>query len=145
MKTKPKYFIVESDLNNPLWFVYIKWINETYNQNWAGDTSKFYGYDGNKFNNGTDGCDLIKSFENNPILLTLNQWYQLFIAPKKIYSISEIENNLKLIIYLDSEKEYKQLSKFINRLCPWYGKRCYSLRKGNYSSLLLEIVHGHQH
>ena len=78
---KPKYFIVKTDNDNPLQKVFKQWLNTIYNQTWSVDYSeyKYYGYDGSKTGNGTDAHDKTNLFSNNPIVLTLQEWYNLFI------------------------------------------------------------------
>lgn len=74
MKELPKYFVIKSDLNNPLWSKYIEWLNNTYNNAWFGETFEYYGCDGNIKYNGVNGFDKLAYFENNPTLITLEQW-----------------------------------------------------------------------
>ena len=85
----PKYFIVKRDASNPLWQKYINWLNETYESNWAGDTpDTYYGYDGFS---GTDVWQTISKFENNPTILTLEQWDEIVNGFKlpKIWAIKQ--------------------------------------------------------
>jgi len=77
----PEYFIVKKDLTNPLWQKYIDWLNETYHSNWVGKYL-YYGYDGSLFQNGANFYDNIFNFENNPVLITLEDWYRLSKLPK---------------------------------------------------------------
>lgn len=74
----PKYFIVKRDASNLLWQKYIDWLNETYGSNWAGDTpDSYYGYDGNEYFGGTEIWPIPHKFENNPTILTLEQWDEM--------------------------------------------------------------------
>lgn len=81
---KPKYFVVKTDESSPLQKVYKQWLNKTYNQKWNVNLSvlNYYGYDGNYRFNGTNANDKIDLFKNNPTLLTLDEWYVLFIDNK---------------------------------------------------------------
>ena len=81
---KPKYFVVKTDESSPLQKVYKQWLNETYNQGWNIDSSfyYYYGYDGNYKHNGTDAHDRVSLFVNDPVILTLDEWYVLFIDNK---------------------------------------------------------------
>lgn len=82
-----KYFIVKKS-NNPLFKKFINWLNKEYNQDWDGSCYKYYGYDGNNNCNGTEAWDNITKFENNPTLITLKEWEQLFILETpKIYEL----------------------------------------------------------
>lgn len=74
----PKYFIVKRDASNPLWQKYIDWLNKTYGSNWVGDTpDSYYGYDGNEDFGGTEIWPIPNRFENNPTVLTLEQWDEI--------------------------------------------------------------------
>lgn len=70
----PTYFIIERDLDNPLWKSYISWLNETYREHWEGIQHYYYGVDGSVSFNGTNCYDSISEFKNNPILITLDFW-----------------------------------------------------------------------
>lgn len=86
MNTLPEYFVIEKDENNPLWGKYIDWLNKKYSTNWSGNLYKFYGYDGRKTISGTNGEQYISHFENNPTLITLEQWNECvngFVLPEK--------------------------------------------------------------
>lgn len=65
----PKYFVIKKVQHNPLWKEYIGWLNNRYNNDILGDSYTFYGYDG-KLDCQYD----IKRFQNNPVLLTLEEW-----------------------------------------------------------------------
>lgn len=79
---KPKYFIVKRDEHDPLWKEYIQWLNKTYNQNWAGGVWEYYGFDGRIRSNGTNAEDRVEFFSNDPTLLTLEQWDEIFRKPE---------------------------------------------------------------
>lgn len=71
----PKYFVIKRDASNPLWQKYINWLNETYETTLGGEWYNYFGYDGNlKIPSGTNWDDSIANFENNPTLLTLEEW-----------------------------------------------------------------------
>lgn len=99
----PKYFAVYNSGYDPQWKEYIQWLNKTYNQDWNGDTSKYYGYDGSMSFNGTVHSDKLENFKNNPHIFnsakeffeTLNE--EEFILPKK-WAISAYGNVNKLTI-----------------------------------------------
>jgi hypothetical protein len=54
----------------------------------------------------------------------------------KKYTISEIEQNKDLVIFLDNKEEHTKIieSKLTEKLVPYYGKYCYSLYDNTYSS-----------
>lgn len=69
MKKLPQYFVILADKDNPLWLKYINWLNETYDQNLTGRSWNYYGYDG-----CIEYWDRIEDFENNPKLISLEEW-----------------------------------------------------------------------
>lgn len=95
-KKLPAYFVIKRDSDNPLWGKYIKWLkeltgdknlteNEIYGINWAGDAISYiyYGYDGTGSFGGTHCWSSLKEFENNPTLLTLEEWDEI-VNPKTL-------------------------------------------------------------
>lgn len=70
----PKYFVIETDEDNPLWNKYIDWLNEKYSQNWRWNVYSYYWYDWWINSNWTSGEDEISRFKNNPTVITLEQW-----------------------------------------------------------------------
>lgn len=80
---KPKYFVIKMEENSSLWKEYINWLNATYDKhsaaNWSGNSYNYYGFDGSVYYGGTNCHNRISDFENNPTLLTLEQWKKIFI------------------------------------------------------------------
>lgn len=74
MKTLPKFYVIKRDKNNPLWKKYIDWLNGTYKASWCGELYNYYGYNNGYHLTGTAGYYDINYFENNPKLITLEQW-----------------------------------------------------------------------
>ena len=72
----PTYWIVKRDLTNPNWRKVIEYLNETYNQDWGWTNNWYYWYDWNKSNNWTNYFYDITYFENNPTLLTIEQFME---------------------------------------------------------------------
>lgn len=103
--TKPKYFVVKKDIQNPLWEEYIKWLNKTYNKNYLGN-NRFYGYDGTSFLSS----EYLTSFKNNPILLTLQQWKEVFINENLMYK-GDLEDFPVEIVEKMLEKQVEQGNK----------------------------------
>lgn len=73
----PKYWVVEN--NKQVGFIKVlNYLNEIYeNHYWSRGNFNYYGYDGNKNHGGTNAWDSIDGFENNPTLLTLEQFNNL--------------------------------------------------------------------
>lgn len=100
-KELPKYFVIKSDLDNPLWQKYINWLNEKYNSTFEGNwEGMYYGYDGNKHStHGTDWYRDIECFKNKPIILTLEEWDEIvngFKLPER-WCIKATPNTGKII------------------------------------------------
>lgn len=82
----PKYFIILYT-GTELWYQYIAWLNKTYGSNWQGtDVGCYYGYDNhsNKSYFGTWEDRKPRGFENNPKIITLEQWDQ-WVNKKEIH------------------------------------------------------------
>jgi len=114
----PKYFVIKRDLSNPLWQKYIDWLNETYGSRWKGKQFLYYGNDGNIFYNGTAFYNKISSFENNPELLTLEEWYSfLNITNDPFYNktFSEIHERLSntTIITTNNKQELDKIKSLL--------------------------------
>jgi hypothetical protein len=113
MNKLPKYFAIKQDATNPLWDKYIKWLNKTYKTLWGGDfPDAFYGYDDNVYNtSGTHFALSIENFENNPTILTLEEWDEMvngFVLPEKwIVKVTE-ENKDLLNHYRINIKKYSR-------------------------------------
>lgn len=104
MKTLPKYFVIKKDKSNPLWEKYINWLNKTYikfeQQYWNGKILDYYGYDGiESYKGGTNCWNCIDSLNNNPILITLEEWNECvngFVLPEKWY-VQVNKDNQKIL------------------------------------------------
>lgn len=75
MQQLPKYFVIKWDGDNPLWQLYIDWLNKEYEKDGDGgvvdgtNTEAYYGYDG--IRNGHTEYYL---FRHSPYIITLEQW-----------------------------------------------------------------------
>ena len=80
----PKYYVIKKDTSNPLWIKYIDYVNKTY---WFGIGNRFeyYWYDWSSiWKNGFYCYDIIDEFENNPTLITLEQWWTVINKSNEI-------------------------------------------------------------
>jgi hypothetical protein len=80
VKHLPKYFVIKWS-NDPRWYTYIKYLNDTYNARFEGSlSSDYYGHDGTiKLKLGHGSCStnaLLTYFQNNPIVLTLDEFFE---------------------------------------------------------------------
>jgi hypothetical protein len=132
MKQLPKYFIVQQDLDNPLWKNYIDWLNEKYAASWSGTNYLYYGYDGNKsVLSGTALGGSIRDFQNNPELITLKFWNECvnglepekFVLPEKwtikmdSQEVVDYCNDYgKCGLYTISQKHYVHFPAFVGHL-----------------------------
>ncbi len=108
MKTLPKYWVVEKTEDNEVLFkqTVIQYLLDTYEEYWRGDSYRFYGYDGNSDFKGTNGWNSISKFENNPTLLTLEEFIKLtkkqgmikeeFVLPEK-WAVARNEENYRVL------------------------------------------------
>ncbi len=94
---RPKYVVVERDKDNPLWEGFVEWLRDTYRQNYSVDGFLYYGYDGNPHYSGTNCYDDLKHFQNNPTLLTLEQWKSLFKPENKQENTNDMSSPSDLI------------------------------------------------
>ena len=92
----PKYFIIEKDIDNPLWIKYIEWINKKYNLCLKWDWKWYYWYDWST-ESWIDFWDNVSKFENNPTLITLEQWYNIVSKSEEIKYKSIIEYSISWI------------------------------------------------
>jgi hypothetical protein len=69
MKTLPTNFVIKRDESNPLWKKYINWINGQSVASFMWDYNNYYWFDWTY-----DSNDDINDFDNNPTLITLEQW-----------------------------------------------------------------------
>lgn len=101
MKQLPKYFAIKNEFNsNLLWSKYIDWLNKTYSVNWGGDNKyTYYGYDGNNSinNNGTRHSSNIQDFDNNPTIITLEQWDECINKKWCLKGSDELRNYFKTL------------------------------------------------
>lgn len=74
MKRLPKYFVIKRDASNPLWQKYIGWLTPNYCEIFNGQTWHYYGIDGSNPYNKANMCDKLSDFQNNPTLITLEEW-----------------------------------------------------------------------
>lgn len=75
----PEYFVVKQDESNPLWQKYIDWLNKTYHNDHTGCKQAYYGFDGRR----SSCCFFnIENFNNNPTIITLEQWNSIVNKPK---------------------------------------------------------------
>jgi hypothetical protein len=87
MKNLPKYFVIKQNITNPLWNEYISWLNNTYDQNWSGDSKgAYYGYDGGMTHNGTVFSQ--HHFFNTPTIITLEEWHEVINNNKNVQTIT---------------------------------------------------------
>lgn len=70
----PKYYVIQRDTNNPLWWEYIKWINIKIGEDLTWDLYMYYWYDWTHLSNWFNCSNYLDVFENNPKLITLEEW-----------------------------------------------------------------------
>lgn len=88
----PKHFAILNDLTNPLWKIYIKWLNENYDNDFNGDSELcYYGYNGGS----TSFCRRPDNLLAELTILTLEQWNNIINGNQ---NKTEIMNTQKLTI-----------------------------------------------
>lgn len=75
-------------------------------------------------------------FDSSYTKITFEQFQKYVLKNDiKMYSIKELEENEKLVIYIDSQEEFNQLSKITTYLTrQYYGQHCYRFNYSSYSS-----------
>lgn len=85
----PPFWCVKRDKNNPDWQKVIDYLNIIYGSKYyTGDADYYvyYGYDNNNYLKGTNNNENVSCFENNPTLLTIEQFVEMtevFVLPEK--------------------------------------------------------------
>lgn len=79
----PKYWVVKKSTDPRFKKAVIKYLNEICNQ-WTGTDNDYYGFDGNSSYNGTNAWTNVKSFQNSPTLLSLDEFCQMVETPQTI-------------------------------------------------------------
>ena len=138
----PKYWVVKLLKEEQKLFqkTVCPYLKEVYGELWQGSNiNNYYGYDGNARYNGTGTWRILNSFKNNPTVLTLQEFIELskpIKEPKNIYSVEEVKNNPKIIVYLDSEEEWNKLCEIVGKKVAYEyrGQYCYNVSENNYSS-----------
>jgi hypothetical protein len=74
----PQYWVVQCDTTNPNWMKVIDYLYETHGERWNGHShGAYYGYDDGDEYRGTNTYSDLLQFENNPIVLTIEQFVEL--------------------------------------------------------------------
>ncbi len=106
-----KYFVIKND-GSDLFKEYVMWLNKTYGSKWRLINFNYYGFDSSKiYNGGTNAYDNIHFFINNPTLLTLQEWKEMFIDDEYFVLPKEW--------YLKVTKENLEISR---KYCDFYNK-----------------------
>ena len=97
MKTLPKYWVVEKTKENVEVFkkTVIPYLLDVYGEMWREDSYRFYGYDGNESFKGTNGWNSISKFENNPTLLTLDEFIKLTKEESNVIEAAKSQGMIK--------------------------------------------------
>ena len=102
-KKLPKYWVVDTSKDREMGRkTVLKYLNTVYGRRWSKGNLNYYGYDGNKGGNGTDGWDLVSSFQNNPTLLTIEE-FLTYPEVRKVLELDEVTKTTK-------QKRYKLLT-----------------------------------
>src|SRR5690606_782265 len=105
----PKYWIVKNDGSQLFKDTVVKYLNNNYAQYLEGNSpNAYYGYDGSKCNSGVDCCYNKKSFKNNPIELTLQEFIELSKKPMEIKYTKEYCKANKVAIVIITVEEVKK-------------------------------------
>jgi hypothetical protein len=99
----PKYWVVKCDTSHSDWMKVIDYLNTIYPNGWTGSGSNYYGYDGSKSYLGTNCWDKISSFENNPTLLTIEEFVELTSKEKIMKKITITREQLEGIYNIACE------------------------------------------
>lgn len=107
----PEYWVVQNDGTQLFKDIVLKYLNNKYETDWYG-LSNFYGYDGNLLYRGTNARNSIKSFKNNPTLLTLEEFIELSKEKEeKLYTIKDLKEGRVAVINDGTLGELKEVIK----------------------------------
>jgi hypothetical protein len=74
----PQYWVVQCDIYDSGFKQVIDYLNEQYGTSWSGvNHGDYYGFDGNRDHNGTETWSSLSQFENNPTVLTIDEFIEL--------------------------------------------------------------------
>lgn len=112
LDTLPKYWVVETE-DSEKFDTIVDYLNEKYNSNWkTALIYTYFGFDGSNEYNGIDAFDDIKRFKNNPILLTVEEAYNLIKKEENM-----IDNRFPFVL------KYEEAKKIIQIACPTWKKK----------------------
>ena len=143
----PKYYMILSDLDNPLWKEYISHLNVICSGIYidkclSGELSHtWYGYDGSKRFHGVS-CHAYGhtiDFENNPTILTLEEFFELKkeVEPSIIKVTSTHKKTVKSVaIHIEVEGQ-EIIDKLYLNICLVQG----TIDKG-YAGRVIELLDG---
>lgn len=86
MKKLPTYYVIERDASDPRWQKYIEWLNSQIDgirMRFDGDSQAYYWYNGSEYYWWFRCFNHIWKFENNPTLITLDDWEEATQGNKK--------------------------------------------------------------
>ncbi len=80
LKELPPYFVIKWDGTNPLWDEYINWLNQMYDDEFVGQSGRYYGID------QQGGCvyAIASLIPDWMPLITLEQWNELVNGVKEV-------------------------------------------------------------
>ena len=73
----PKYWIIKNDGSQLFQDTVIRYLNTKYETKWSGHVLVYYWFDWNQYKNWTNLWHNISQFENNPTLLTINEFIEM--------------------------------------------------------------------
>jgi len=126
MEKLPKYFLIKSDKNNPLWQKYIDWLKDEYGSRWDGTLNGYYGFDDNKmYKSGVGVYFSLENEElsNDPTVITLEQWDKAVNGfTEKWYIRTTKESNKTICDWFDSLKEAHKTDRTVGNYFTYLGE-----------------------
>lgn len=118
----PKYYIFLNDINHPRINEVLERFNLLYGENWNLNVDNaYYGYDGNCKYNGTDYHHDKSSFENDPTIITMDEFLEM-TEPCKTWTLEEFREG-KVAVELN-DKSSKNVT-LLNQLHKLNNKHFY--------------------
>jgi len=106
----PLYFVVKNDKSKE-WKEYIKWLNKTFKEDWAGDNyNNYYGFENGSVNNGTNCYPCTESFKNNPTIFNSAKEFMDIVNKNKMQT--EVKIQVPQGYEIDKENSTFELIKF---------------------------------
>jgi len=128
-------FTIKQDKANPLWKIYISWMNKEYNINWNGNSNGYYGC------NGPGGAYFSYTVDHNATVITLEQWNEAVNGfPEKWYIRTTKESVETICDWFDYLSEDDDTDRTVGNYFTYSGQGWMHYAYPEYTEGLTEIT-----